>query len=370
MVTLKDLKDTEMSFPHDHHIRLDRDSGLPLYLQISHQLMYEIESGIIKKGDKLRSTRMLASDLKVALLTVDKAYRWLKSRGVVASQRGIGWTVAVSMETSSNKQRVRMAKFVDESINAAVDRGFDPMAFAQAVVRRAAASARRIPARRLVFIECHPEYVSDYIAALERELADLNVQISGVLVGSLSGNDKSRNSRPHILSRADFIITTLYHYEHVQHAVASLNKRVVALTHTIDEDALYKIVSLPPEQNLGAIFGPVDPAPVIVRILESYRDLPSGSVPFALVSDERAVKKVLSKGDVIVYTAACQKQIRSLVGEDRTSILMRFVPDEDAFRKIRALLNVSAPKRDKHRMSEADGFKSTEQGPAFRTPKT
>ena len=320
--------------------------------------MYEIEIGTIKKGDKLPSIRALASDLRVALLTVDKAYRWLKSRGIVISHRGIGWTVAVSMEISSEEQheRLRMIKLVDEALDLATSRGFDPMAFTQAMLRRATAIERRIPIRRLVFIECHPEYVNDYISVLDRELADLNIQIEGMLTSSLSSRSGNRRRQPRILNQADFIMTTLYHYELVQRVALPLKKRVMALSHTIDDDALFRIVSLPREQSLGALFGPVDPAPVIVQTLESYRDLPPGSIPFALISDKRAVKKVLSNVDVIAYTAACQDQIHSLVGKDDTSVLMRFVPDENAFRKIRSLLGAPPARRNQLQTSKGDSL--------------
>jgi DNA-binding transcriptional regulator YhcF (GntR family) len=348
----------KMRLRQDHQVRLDRESGLPLYLQIAHQFMYEIEAGIIRKGDKLPSIRALASDLRVAFLTVDKAYRWLKSRGIVISHRGIGWTVAVSMEISGEEQheRLRMVKFVDEALNVAASRGFDPMAFAQAMLRRATALERRIPIRRLVFIECHPEYVNDYISVLDRELADLNIQIQGMLTSSLSRSNGSRKRQPCILNQADFIMTTLYHYELVQRVALPLKKRVMALSHTIDDDALFKIVSLPGDQKLGALFGPVDPAPVIVQTLESYRDLPRGSIPFALISDKRAVKRVLSSVDVIAYTAACQDQIQSLVGKDDASVLMRFVPDEDAFRKIRSLLGAPPARRNRLQTYEGDSL--------------
>jgi DNA-binding transcriptional regulator YhcF (GntR family) len=342
----------------DHLIRLDPDSGVPLYLQVAHQFMYEIETGIIRKGDTLPSTRSLASDLGVAVLTVDKAYRWLKSRGVVLSHHGKGWTVAVSMESSREEQheRLRMFKIVDEILDSAVDRGFDPMAFAQAVLRRATALQQHMRTRRLVFIECHPEYVNDFIATAKQELTDLNVQIQGMLTSARPTKNKRRNPSLRILNQADFIMTTLYHYEHVQRMVAPSKQRVVALTHTIDESALCKIVSLPRDVRLGALFGPVDPAPVIVQTLESYRDVPRGSVPFALISDRRAVKKVLSNVDVIAYTAACQKQIRSLVRRDDASILMRFVPDEGALRKIRTLLGAPQTNPKQPRGAKVDGL--------------
>ncbi|HWO27979.1 MAG TPA: hypothetical protein VNO32_04195 [Candidatus Acidoferrum sp.] len=92
----------------------------------------------------------LASDLRVAVLTVDKAYRWLKSRGVVLSHHGKGCTVAVPMESSREEQheRLRMFKIVDEILDSAVDRGFDPMAFARAVLRRATALQQHMRTRR------------------------------------------------------------------------------------------------------------------------------------------------------------------------------------------------------------------------------
>src|SRR3990170_2394522 len=314
---------------HEHQFSLNRESGMPLYLQIAHELMYQLEMGMIRKGDKLPSIRTLAKELQVSFLTVDKAYKWLRSRGVVASRHGLGWKVVVSMDSSGEegRRRVRISKFVDEMLDRAVEQGFDPMTIAQGVMHKAMAIARRIPVRKLVFVECYPEYLDDYTAELRHELADLNIKIEGLLTTTLGTLVRGRNDTSMILRDADYIMTTLYHYEFVQRTVARLNRHVVALSHTLDNEALHKIVSLPQGVHLGAILGHNDPAPAILRTLEFYRDLPPGSIPFAVMTDRQAVKKLQEQADVIAYTAACQKKIKTLLKENVTAILVRFVSD-------------------------------------------
>ena len=84
---------------HEHQVTLDRESGLPLYLQIAHEMMYQREMGMLRVGSGLPSIRTLAKELRVSLLAVDKAYKWLQSRGVVASRHRVGWTVVVSEDS-------------------------------------------------------------------------------------------------------------------------------------------------------------------------------------------------------------------------------------------------------------------------------
>ena len=327
--------------------RLDRESGLPFYLQIAHQMMYQLETGIARVGDRLPSTRALARELSVSFLTVDKAYKWLQSRGVVASQRGVGWQVLVSLDPTSEegRQRLRTAKFVEEILESAVSQGFEPITIAQDILQRAMALERQIPARKMVFIECHQDYIEDYASELRRELADLNIEVTGLLTAQLTGKRRSRPQVMRLLDGVDYVLTTLYHYELVQQICSPFKRRVVALSHTIDKDALYKIASLPDGARIGALFGRLDAAPAIVRTIEFYRDLPQGSIPFALITDARAVKKLLNRTDVIVYTAACKKKVRLPVGESANAILVRFVPDDDAVKKIRTLLTVAPPVR-------------------------
>jgi GntR family transcriptional regulator len=326
------------------HFLLDRQSGLPLYLQIAHELMYLIETGVLRDGDTPPSLRSLAKELRISFLTVDKAYKWLESRGVLATRRGIGWKVALIRENSEQdaRERLRLTKFVDETLSSAIQHGFDPMTFARNMVHRATAMEQRVPSRKLAFVECHSEYVDDYVVELRRELSEFNVEIRGMLTGSLAEFTKNKCADGDFLNSADYVLTTFYHSGLVQDVVAPLKRRVIALSLALNKEALYKIVSLPREMRVGAILGPTDPAPTIVKTLEYYRDMPAGSIPYAIATDARAVKRLRAKTDLIAYTIACQGKVNSFLKKDEMGIVLRFGPAEIDIRKVQALLGSSS----------------------------
>jgi GntR family transcriptional regulator len=320
---------------------LNPDSGLPLYLQIAHEFIFRIETGLLQAGSKLPGIRKLAKELKVSFLTVDKSYRWLRARGVVSTRRGVGVRVALSLDPSGDQARVRMQinKFVDKMMAQAVNQHFDPMTVAQTMLHRATTMQRRMTQRKVIFVECLPEYVDDYIAELQRGLSDTKVQIDGLLTTDLAVMMKSAKTRAQTLLDSDYVMTTLYHYDFVHRAVAPLKLRVVALSHTLDAEAIRKIVSLPPKCRLGVLLGPSDPTAAIIQTLEYYRDLPSGSIPFAIATEANAVRRLVAKSDVLLYTGGCRPHINMLKKNSKLKmILMRFVPDQEAVNKVEMLL--------------------------------
>ncbi len=72
------------------HIPLDRHNLIPLYLQIEEALRCAILDGTFKDGDKLPSTRTLASELSVSRLTTENAYAELGAKGLLQTRRGSG----------------------------------------------------------------------------------------------------------------------------------------------------------------------------------------------------------------------------------------------------------------------------------------
>jgi hypothetical protein len=234
---------------------------------------------------------------------------------------------------------MQISKFADKMMAQALNQHFDPMTVAQTVLHRATAMQRRVSHRKVIFVECLPEYVDDYIAELQRGLSDTKVHIDGLLTTDLAKIVKSSKARAQALLDSDYVMTTLYHYDFVHRAVGPLKLRVVALSHTLDADAIRKVVSLPAKCRLAVLLGPSDPAAAIIQTLEYYRDLPSGSIPYAIVSDVNAVRRLISRADVLLYTGGCRPHINALKRNSKlTMILMRFVPDQEAVNKVEMLL--------------------------------
>jgi GntR family transcriptional regulator len=326
---------------------LDPESGLPLYLQIAHEFIYRIETGILKTDDKLPGIRKLAKELGVSFLTVDKAYKWLGERRVVAAMPGVGVKVILTLDSAADaKQRKRLSLFAEKVVADAVKNRLDLMLMAQTVLHRARTHQSNAAAQKLLFVECLPEYVDDYIAELRRALAESNVDIQGILTTDLDRAGIAKKGGGSELDSADYVMTTLYHYDFVQRKVERHGIKVVALSHTLDQDAIRRIVSIPQDRRIGVLLGPVDPPRSIIKTIEFYRDLAPGSISFAVITDPKAVRSLVAKSEILIHTTACSEFIASLPGEKPDTILIRFVPDQEAINKTLMLLN-----RDKNNAS-------------------
>jgi hypothetical protein len=63
------------------------------------------------------------------------------------------------------------------------------------------------------------------------------------------------------LELADYVLTTFYHADFVKKFASELDKRVIALSLSLNKEALYEIVSLELNLRVGAILSPTDPPP-------------------------------------------------------------------------------------------------------------
>ena len=316
---------------------LNPESGLPLYLQIAHEVIYRIESGILRQNDKLPGIRKLAAELGISFLTVDKAYKWLKSRGVVASIPGVGIRVQLTLEPTEEEigQRQKMNRLAERVIRLVIKQGLDPTLVAQTIAHHARTHLELSRVPEIVFVECRAGYVDDYANELRRALSSEAVSVRGLLLEDLEVQMKNGSVE---LNKASYLTTTLYHFDFVQRAVAREGIRVVALSHTLDQEAIRLIADLPADEKLGVLLGPVDPAPGIVQTIEFYRNQEPGSVPFAVVTDLAATKRMVKNSRVLAYTAACDDYVKALPVNGPQMIFMRFVPDQDAINKIKLLL--------------------------------
>jgi GntR family transcriptional regulator len=77
-------------------IELRKDDPRPVYRQIADELQRAVTVGVLKPGEGLPATRVLAKDLKLNPNTVQHAYRTLLQEGVIEMRRGLGAFVAAA----------------------------------------------------------------------------------------------------------------------------------------------------------------------------------------------------------------------------------------------------------------------------------
>jgi GntR family transcriptional regulator len=78
-------------------IRLNPDSGVPLYLQLIEQIKLSLATGAIRAGEQLPSVRKMAEDLVINPNTVVRAYRDLETEGIIELKHGSGAFIVESI---------------------------------------------------------------------------------------------------------------------------------------------------------------------------------------------------------------------------------------------------------------------------------
>jgi DNA-binding transcriptional MocR family regulator len=73
---------------------LNKENGIPLYIQIESRITNLIRNGVLKQDEKLPATRELAQQLSVHRNTVVQAYQELEVKGLVYSEVGSGTFVS------------------------------------------------------------------------------------------------------------------------------------------------------------------------------------------------------------------------------------------------------------------------------------
>ena len=79
-------------------IHLDYRDGRPIYFQIADGFRQQIQSGVLKSGDRMPSVRELATELVINPNTIQRAYRELEGQGWIVTVTGKGCFVAESSQ--------------------------------------------------------------------------------------------------------------------------------------------------------------------------------------------------------------------------------------------------------------------------------
>jgi GntR family transcriptional regulator len=98
-------------------LKLNFNSGLPVYLQIVEQVKAASASGSLRPGDPLPSIRPMAEQLRVNRNTVAKAYTELESQGIIQTIPGKGCFVS---ENNSPLKKEARRKLLIEGIDPVV----------------------------------------------------------------------------------------------------------------------------------------------------------------------------------------------------------------------------------------------------------
>jgi GntR family transcriptional regulator len=99
-------------------IVIAHQSDEPIYGQIERQIKQAILTGNLREGDALPSLRQLAKDLRISVVTTNRAYEDLETEGFIVTAAGRGTFVAKANEEFLNDRKFRL---VEEKLIEAID---------------------------------------------------------------------------------------------------------------------------------------------------------------------------------------------------------------------------------------------------------
>ena len=91
------------------HLRLNREQGVPIYLQLYRRYRDAIAGGQLQPGDRVPSVRSLASALNLARGTVETAYQMLVGEGYFVTRGAAGTVVAPGLANLPEVHEARSA---------------------------------------------------------------------------------------------------------------------------------------------------------------------------------------------------------------------------------------------------------------------
>jgi GntR family transcriptional regulator len=97
---------------------LSNSSGVPLYQQIKEQIGAAILTGDLAEDTALPSVRALARDLRISIITTNRAYTELAAEGFIATVPGKG---AYVLPLDSALVREQLLRQVEDSLQTALD---------------------------------------------------------------------------------------------------------------------------------------------------------------------------------------------------------------------------------------------------------
>ncbi|NLW42787.1 MAG: GntR family transcriptional regulator [Tissierellia bacterium] len=107
-------------------IIISNNRDKPIYEQITEQIKYMVMSGELNSGERIPSIRALAKELKISIITVQRAYEELQRDGFIETEIGRGTFIANPNKDLLLEEKMRLIEIlIEEAVDKAKSVGID-----------------------------------------------------------------------------------------------------------------------------------------------------------------------------------------------------------------------------------------------------
>ena len=314
-------------------LQVNRQSSVPVHVQLTTQIRHLIEAGHLKPGVQLPTVRQLAGFLRINRNTAARALADLLRDGYLESQQGRGTFVVERPPTREGRAARSLEVLVEETLERARRLGFTHEELLVTVAARAPyAGMRPRPARvRALLVECNWEELTRYREELETALP---VSVDRVLVEELPAR---MAQEPGFLSGYRVVVTTFFHIHEVKAAVPTEGPPVVALLSKANISTLLRLTELPPGATVGLVCTTATGSQNLLRSLQSA-GLSDITPVLASADDPWSLDRMLEQTRVVLCSEQGAARIRKTLPPDVELIVSDRTLDHGGLELLRDLL--------------------------------
>lgn len=243
------------SAPIEGHFLINRQSAVPLHIQLKEQVRYAIMSGVYEPGSALPSIRELTAQLGVHRNTVHRVYLELQASGLLVSKPGKGVFVSETLsEVISTQEMDQVDGLIERYFKEANGLGINPITLARLIGQRAPSYDSHQPI--VAFVECTDHQSTER----SKDLMDsFGVNVMHLLLEDLE-------SDPNILpSHVKHLVTSIFHYDEVLELAKAGGQRVHPVTYDLHPATRKTLRELPHDRALAFICHDANTEEVIGR---------------------------------------------------------------------------------------------------------
>lgn len=309
-------------------MKIDRDSGVPIYIQVKNFIMDDIKNGRLKIGEKLPTERDLSLKLKVSRNTISAAYNALEQEGVLISFQGRGTFVAEEGNTWKQETvKDKIYRIIDLALEEAIEKGFSTKEFMAIVQERVKEKEILIKNLNAVFVECNMEQARFFAEELSRTT---NLNVVPMTISQLQEeNDIIQKD----IREAQIIITAFNHVNEVKGFVADLKKEVFGVATNPSLETIVKIAQYPKGTRIGQVTLSKEFYFKIKYALSSA-GLEGMDISGTTSREQAEVMKVINASDVIIVSHGREEEVKTLTKGKKEIIRFDYILDHSSVQAI------------------------------------
>lgn len=227
-------------------IKIDRDSTVPVYRQITQSITRLVKQGSLKPGDKLIPERELAADLNLSRGTIKKAYGELENNNVIEVVQGRGSFISRNQDILVQSRKDRAVQLINSTLSELEDLNFSHREITTFFQLMLMNREQKINSFHIAAIDCN----SEALTVFEKQLQ----YISGTRITKYLLDEVTGHKDPEILlSGFDVILTTSTHYNELITLCPKVKERILQAALTLGQQTIIELASIKPESNIGII---------------------------------------------------------------------------------------------------------------------